>query len=535
MDELRLDVSLAHNGATLAGLEIIDDDADPTCGGAAIWQGASNALLKGSAVVKRAETPAGWDAGATTQASFTGDGYLEFIALETNTLRAAGLGTDTTVTSVADMAYGVQLNSTTISVIEGNVSRGDFGTFQAGDRFRVERIGQVVRYLKNGVGFYTSAVPSTPTDALVGQVAVYSSGATLRDVSIHSCAGDASCDPVIRWANGRYMSTDGVPTTLVRDAVGAGWYAGASSEQAIHCGQGYVQSTVTVVAGDRMFGLGLGRGDTNQAYGDIEYAAYLDYGVLRVYESGGQIAGATETYQVGDVVRVELDGTTVRYLKNGVAFYTSLVPADTLASYRLDTSFYDASRLDALTLVETSAGATDPTCGGSAFWKNATVTTKGQSLLKEGAAGWDAGASSVAQLTAAGGHVAFTAGETHTLRMIGLGKSDDSGDYTDIDFAIYLINNGTVGIYESGANRGVFGGYITGDRFRVGQRSHRRLHRALPERAAGGHDLQRRPLREVQHLRARKRGQRLLALARGLPRGRRGLAHRPRQRRLQRP
>jgi cysteine-rich repeat protein len=466
VDELRLDVSLAHNGATLAGLAIIDDDSDPTCGGAALWNNATNASLKGTAVVKRAETPAGWDAGATTDASFTGDGYLEFVALETNTLRAAGLGTATTVTSVADMAYGVQLSSATITVIEGNVSRGDMGTFQPGDRFRVERVGETVRYLKNGVGFYTSAVPSPTADNLVGQVAVYSSGATIRDVSIHTCAGDASCDPVIRWQNGRYLSTDGGdPTTLVRDPVGAAWNAGASSEEAIHCGAGYVEATATVVNGHRMFGLGTG--DSNQSYGDIEYAAYLTYGTLMVYESGTQITSASEAYQVGDVIRVELAGTAVRYLKNGVVFYVSQTPASPLASYHLDTSFNDDTRLDGLTLLETSEGATDPTCGGSAFWKNATVTTKGNSLLKEGPAGWDTGASSVGQLTAAGGHVAFTPGETNTLRMIGLGHSDDSGDYADIDFAIYLINNGTLGVYESGANRGVVGSYVGGDRLRV--------------------------------------------------------------------
>ncbi len=35
--------------------------------------------------------------------------------------------------------------------------------------------------------------------------------------------------------------------------------------------------------------------------------------------------------------------------------------------------------------------------------------------------------------------------------------------YTTIDYAIYLRNNGALGVYENGANKGTFGSYATGD------------------------------------------------------------------------
>ncbi|TNF25669.1 MAG: DUF4215 domain-containing protein [Deltaproteobacteria bacterium] len=466
LDDLRLDVSLAHNAATLGGLQIIDDDAaDPTCGGTALWQSdTSNTVLKGDSILKATGAAAGWNAGATTAASFTGDGFAEFVAYETGTLRAAGLGTDTAVTDVSQIDYGIQLNGTSVDVYENGVSRGNYYAFQSGDRFRVERVGDVVRYLHNGVGFYTSTIPSSGTTTLRGQVALYHADASIRAMTVQTC--DGTCSPAVRWERrwGYLTAEQSDGSTLVRTA-GSGWDTGAVSEEGIYCGQGYVESAVTSVAGRRMFGLGTV--DSNRSYSDIEYATYLDGGVLEVYESGAQMA-VVGTYQVGDVLRVELDGETVRYLKNGVVYYTSTRPANTVATYHLDTSFYEPTRMDGLTLVETGVGATDPTCGGSAFWKNATVTVKGQGLFREQTdTGWNRGASSIPQIALGqDGWVEFSPYGVSNSMMVGLGTDDTSAAYEDIDFALYLAGSALY-VYESGANRGQVGTVAQGDRLRV--------------------------------------------------------------------
>jgi len=466
VDDIRLDLSMAHDAATLSGLEIIDDDAaDPTCGGAAYWSGeTANTVVKGDSILKASDAAAGWNAGAATDAVITGDGFVEFAAWDTGTLRAAGLGAATGVTSVNDITYGIQLNGTAVDIYESGVHRGSFYAFAQGDRFRVERVGTTIRYLHNGLGIYTSTL-TDPGLTLRGQVALYHAGASVRDVTVSDC--DATCDPPIRWTSawGYLSDGDGDPTTLVRDWASVTWSMGAVSEEAIHCGQGHVEAEVTEVLGRRMFGLGAF--DTSDSYEDIEYATYFDNGVLEVYESGAGPLYAG-VYDVGDVLKVELDGEVVRYLKNDLEYYRSTVPASTVASYHLDTSFYESARLDGLALVETSEGATAPTCGGSAFWKNVNIGVKGTGLFKEeGGTGWNRGASSVGAIPlGSDGWVEFRPYGVGGNLMVGLAVDDDDYDYPDIDYALYIYG-GNVSVHESGANRGVVGSYQSGDRLRV--------------------------------------------------------------------
>ena len=69
------------------------------------------------------------------------------------------------------------------------------------------------------------------------------------------------------------QKTGGAPAT---------WDAGAVSTRAIASGDGYVQATFDVTNTYRMFGLSYG--DSNQSFGDIDYAAYLAGSSLMVYE-----------------------------------------------------------------------------------------------------------------------------------------------------------------------------------------------------------------------------------------------------------
>lgn len=106
--------------------------------------------------------------------------------------------------------------------------------------------------------------------------------------------------------------------------------------------------------------------------------------------------------------------------------------------------------------------------GQNVNWQNVVgVTASGNSLSKPGAAGWDAGASSVQNLGSGGGYVQFTASETNTYRMLGLSNGDSNQVYTDIDFALYEVADGSLQVYEGGAFRGTFGSYSPGDTLQV--------------------------------------------------------------------
>src|SRR5690606_2279146 len=61
----------------------------------------------------------------------------------------------------------------------------------------------------------------------------------------------------------------------------------------------------------------------------------------------------------------------------------------------------------------------------------------------------------------------FQASETTKHRMIGLSDQNTNASYTSIDFAWYLLNNGTTRIYESGAHRYTGSNYTAGDVFRI--------------------------------------------------------------------
>lgn len=102
---------------------------------------------------------------------------------------------------------------------------------------------------------------------------------------------------------------------------------------------------------------------------------------------------------------------------------------------------------------------------------NVTVTS-GNTLKKIAGCGtcWDAGATSVQEITSGDGYAEFTATETTTTRALGLGNVNTDASGTDIEFAIALHSDGTAAMYESGSWVGDFGPsstYATGDVFRI--------------------------------------------------------------------
>jgi len=138
----------------------------------------------------------------------------------------------------------------------------------------------------------------------------------------------------VLWTNKMNVTTSG--NNITSTAVGWG-NAGAVSTRSIVSGDGYVEFTTTDENNrDRM--AGLGNGDTNQHYGDIEFAVYLNgSGLVEIYESGNA-RGTFGAYSPGDRFRVAVENGVVRYRKNGNVLYTSAVtPTYPLL---LDTSFY---------------------------------------------------------------------------------------------------------------------------------------------------------------------------------------------------
>ena len=97
------------------------------------------------------------------------------------------------------------------------------------------------------------------------------------------------------------------------------------------------------------------------------------------------------------------------------------------------------------------------------------VTDDGEgTLTKTATNGWGNGGAISTQQIIGNGYVEFTAIQTSVARLIGLSNGDTNQDYSDIDFAVELLNDATVAVYEGGTSKGAYGTYAQGDVFRVG-------------------------------------------------------------------
>jgi RHS repeat-associated protein len=137
----------------------------------------------------------------------------------------------------------------------------------------------------------------------------------------------------VSWGSAVGVSING--SSLSKTSADAWANAGASSTESIASGDGYLELTASETNSYRM--IGLSKGDTNQDWTDIDFAAYLNFNSLCVYESGVD-RGCWGTFATGDTIRVAVESGVVKYKKNGVIVYTSTVPP----SYPLlvDTSLY---------------------------------------------------------------------------------------------------------------------------------------------------------------------------------------------------
>jgi alpha-tubulin suppressor-like RCC1 family protein len=426
---LRVDSALYSPGATLTDVRV----------GSLVWANEVGVALSGSSLAKTGT--AGWNAGASSANTIeSGDGFVEFTPGGTDDARICGLGTDVASQAFADVDFGVHLQADgTWEVVEGGVAKGNFGSYAATDRFRVEVVAGSVRYVLNDTVAYTSL--GTPTYPLRANAAFDTPGGTIDDAVLGGLV----------WTNQTGVTAKG--TSLLKTGGTAAWDARAASTNQITSGDGYVEWTAIETNTRRLAGLKVGA--VSQAYSDIDFAINLtETGIVEVIELG-VVKGQFGSYALGDRLRVEAQEAVIRYVRNGSALYVST----TGPQYPLhaEAALYSAG-----------ARITDVVIGDLVWINEVGVRASATTLLKTGTEGWNAGAVSTKAIQS--GYVEFMASQTNTPRMIGLSQTDSNQDYPDIDYAIFLAASATPGplhIYEAGAYRGQFGTYVTGDRFRI--------------------------------------------------------------------
>ncbi len=134
-------------------------------------------------------------------------------------------------------------------------------------------------------------------------------------------------------------STAGYGSILQKGTGSNNWDADAISTQTL-TGDGFVQYKPGINATYVMVSLSTGNPD--HSYGSLNYAIYHENSNNTVvYENGGRINMTPSfTCSTTDTYRISRTGTTITYLKNGVVFYTSLVPCS--ATLIVDTALYSS-------------------------------------------------------------------------------------------------------------------------------------------------------------------------------------------------
>jgi arylsulfatase A-like enzyme len=423
------------------------------------WTEAVGVSIAANSLTKTASY--GWNAGAVSDTHLaSGDGYVEFVASETTTSRMLGLSTGNSGTSYADIDFAIYLRAGgELRIYEGGAYVGTYGTYVTGDTLRIGVVGGLVQYSRNGTVFETSAL--TPTYPLLVDTALYYPGATLSAVVVSGFS--APLVPVgdpVGWTS--LVGVVDSANSLTKTAT-YGWNAGAVSGTHLASGDGYVEFAASETTTSRM--LGLSNGNTDTSWWDIDFAIYLRAGgELRVYE-GGTYVGTYGTYVTGDVLRIGVVGGLVQYYRNGTVFETSAqTPTYPLL---VDTALYYTGATLSTVVVSGFSTPLAPVGDPVAWTSLVDVADSANSLTKTGTYGWNAGAVSLAHLSAGDGYVEFSASETTTSRMLGLSNGNGGTSYADIDFAMYLRAGGELRVYEGGTYVGTYGSYGTGDILRV--------------------------------------------------------------------
>ena len=318
----------------------------------ATWINVVNATASGNSVTKTSGCDGCNDAGAITQQSITsGDGFAQFTAGANGPLRTAGLTQSFSVSSPGTIAFGIRLQGNYAEVRESGAYRADI-SFAAGDVFRIAVQASVVRYSKNGTVFYTSGVaPAYPlvlAAALANQSATVggamitgatsststsssststSSTSTTSTSSASSAPSTSTAPSAIVWINPINVTASGGSVSKTSGCDGC-YDAGATSQQWISGGNGYVQFTAGPTGSLRIAGLTASFGVNNPS--SIAFGLRLQGGIAEVREAG--VYRTDVAFAAGDVFRISVQGGAVSYARNGTVFYkSSLTSSSALA------------------------------------------------------------------------------------------------------------------------------------------------------------------------------------------------------------
>lgn len=141
----------------------------------------NNVSVNGNTIAKTGTNNA-WDGSLATDTNITGDGYLSFEIPQRNNSIMVGLSETVGNSSYTSIDYAIFITSWgVVKVYEKGIDKGDKSTYFTGDRFKVERRGTKIYYLKNEETFYISDIIDAG-NPLLADVSIYSTDAKIKDL-----------------------------------------------------------------------------------------------------------------------------------------------------------------------------------------------------------------------------------------------------------------------------------------------------------------------------------------------------------------
>ena len=395
----------------------------------------------------------GWNAGAFSNQYLEEDGRVSTTVLETNTARMIGLSYKDENQHYNDIDYAIFLEKGGYIFIteKGIGKRSPRGQerYQTGDVLQVQRRGDTISYLKNEKVFYVSNTKSR--GELFLDTSLNDTGATLMNIEFgkEKYLREKRKQELFKQSSIKGVTIE--KNSIVKSSIG-GWNAGAFSNQYLE-EDGRVSTTVLETNTARM--IGLSYKDENQHYNDIDYAIFLEKGgYIFITEKGigKRSPRGQERYQTGDVLQVQRRGDTISYLKNEKVFYVSNTKSR--GELFLDTSLNDTGA----TLMNIEFGKEKYLMAG--------IRKNDNNFIKTSNSGWNSEVFSK-EFISVNGSVSATVLEINKDRMFGLSNSNKNQNYNSIDYAVFLMHNATLAVYENGVLKGNFGTYKKGDVFKV--------------------------------------------------------------------
>ena len=180
-----------------------------------VWSSLVNVTSNGSSLRKISGCDGCADAGAVSQQQIiSGDGYLEFTASETSSVRLIGWRSGRPGANRNEIQFAIRLRSGGVAQVRELGLTRTTTTYVRGDVFRIAVVAGTVRYYKNGRLLYISGL--APAYPLTVGTALISRGATVTNVIISGRFSKGTAMPLdsvgsaVSWSDNRFDGFEGV-------------------------------------------------------------------------------------------------------------------------------------------------------------------------------------------------------------------------------------------------------------------------------------------------------------------------------------